>query len=155
MLVRGSFEDIIYILIGVAWIAYSIYKGTQKSRAKAKKKEDTPELAENKKSVFETFFDDVLVEEKAVPYEPVLEDVTPDEPETLEEIPTKKPFSYDDYFEESNYKDRLDVYEKSGTEKPLKQEQKTIIDPSKKRKKLRIDLRKAVVYSEILNRRYF
>ncbi len=33
MLVKGSVEDYIYILVGVLWIAFSIYKGIKKKKS--------------------------------------------------------------------------------------------------------------------------
>ena len=68
MLFQASFEDYIYILVGIVWIAYSIYKGTQKSKSKQNKQNET-EPVEKKKSVFETFLDKIIVEEKPLPYD--------------------------------------------------------------------------------------
>ena len=154
MIVKGSFEDIIYIVIGVAWIAYSIYKGTKKSKEGAAKRKSNSKPQEKKKSVFETFFDKILVEEKPVPYEPVDDDVEIDDGGVSEKTVEKKVFSYDDYYEESNLQRVDSINEKSAASQS--QRKRDLKDtPSKKRKKPRIDLRKAVVYSEILNRRYF
>jgi len=148
MLVKGSFEDIIYVVIGVLWIAYSIYKGTQKGKAQSKRKQAPTDSEEKKKSVFDTFLDDILAKEEPVLYTPPAEDtVTAEEDE-------EKVFSYDDYYEESNYQERSNVI-KDKPESDIKIETEPTIVPSRKRKKPRIDLRKAVIYSEILNRRYF
>ena len=154
MLVRGSFEDIIYIVIGVVWIAYSIYKGVQKSKQGVKKQKKESEQQEKKKSVFETFFDKILVEEEPVPYEPSIEDVEIDEEIEAEKMAEKKVFSYDDYYEENSLQKDTGIIEKSAlSQSQRKQDLKAF--PSKKRTKPRINLRKAIVYSEILNRRYF
>ena len=60
MLNYASYEDIIYIAIGIIWIAYSIYKGTQKNKAKAVKKRNTHQAEKKEsKSVFESFFNDI------------------------------------------------------------------------------------------------
>lgn len=149
MLVKGSFEDIIYIVIGVLWIAYSIYKGTKKGRAKSRKEQAPTDSEEKKKSVFDTFLDDILAKEEPVLYTPPAEDIVTEEKEVEEKV-----FSYDDYYEKSNYQERFNVID-SKLESDIKIEAEPTILPSKKRKKPRIDLRKAVIYSEILNRRYF
>ena len=154
MVIRGSFEDIIYIVIGVIWIAYSIYKGTQKSKAGADKRKRNSEPQEKKKSVFETFFDEILVEKNPIPYEPVIDEIEIEEGADGTEIVQEKIFSYDDYYEQDNLQKADSINEKSAaSQSQRKQDLKAT--PSKKRKKPRIDLRKAVVYSEILNRRYF
>ena len=152
MLFQASFEDYIYILVGIVWIAYSIYKGTQKSKSKQNKQNET-EPVEKKKSVFETFLDKIIVEEKPLPYDVAEnEEVIFDDVEIADK--PDKVFSYDDYYEESNFQSDSNVFEnKVETETKIKQEIGK--SPSVKRKNPRIDLRKAVVYSEILNRRYF
>ncbi len=154
MLVKGSFEEIIYVVIGVLWIAYSIYKGTQKGKAKSKRNQTPTDAEEKKKSVFDTFLDDILAKEEPVLYTPPAEDIVTAEKEVESEVVKEKVFSYDDYYEESNYQERFSVTE-SKLESDIKIEVEPTILPSKKRKKPRIDLRKAVIYSEILNRRYF
>jgi hypothetical protein len=163
VIVRGSYEDIIYVVIGILWIAYSIYKGTQKSKAKNQKKENTRiTTEERKKSVFETFFDDILTEEKPTPIIPYEENVEFAEEEEKEEIKeqvsntteNENVFSYDDYYEEGNFQESEIVNEKESDVKSIK-EKDLLKDIKLQRKKSRIDLRKAVIYSEILNRRYF
>jgi len=32
MLSKGSFEDFLYILIGIIWVAFSIYKGSKRKK---------------------------------------------------------------------------------------------------------------------------
>lgn len=153
MLFQASFEDYIYILVGVVWIAYSIYKGTQKNKSGQGAKKNA-ETATKKKSVFETFIDNIIVEEKPLPYVSENEDVIAGKSDYEVVEKQEEVFSYDDYYEESNLNDETDVIE-SVAEIETKEKQKIEISPSVKIKKPRIDLRKAVVYSEILNRRYF
>lgn len=159
MLFQASFEDYLYIVLGIVWIAYSIYKGSQKNKAKQAKK-NSSKKEPKKKSVFETFFDEILVEEKPVPYTPEAEIQPPDETEIEKPITTDKSlnqdriFSYDDYYEESNFQSDIDVYEDKA-EIQVEKKQKIKATPSGKTKKPHFDLRKAVVYSEILNKRYF
>lgn len=167
MLVRGSFEDLIYIVIGVIWIAFSIYKGMQKKKAQKQQPHDDEHEYEpepvKKKTAFESFIDEILVEEEPTPYKPVSYDSEPEPVEepvkeeekvfSYENFQDRKVFSYDDYYEESNYQKDLSVYEKADTQsKELNQQLKT---SRKKRRKPHFNLRKAVIYSEILNSRYF
>jgi hypothetical protein len=165
MIVKGSIEDIIYILIGVLWIAYSIYKGFKSSQKKKQPKtvaeepdtNGTRETVESKprKTIFDSFLEEITREEKSVPYtpaemQPEYQEEKPIQPKTKE---VAEPFSYDDFYEESNFMEGSDVYEKERTAteptKPTK-----LSTGRKRRRKPRIDLRKAVIYSEILNRRY-
>ncbi len=151
MLLKGSFQDFFYILIGIIWIAFSIYQG-QKKR---KQKSSTPHSTEKKKSFFETLLDEVT--EKNQQYEEISDSESKPEPEFIEPLDNtfeEKKFSYDDYYEERNYKEAEDVLikneplTKSAFDNPLK--------PSCKRtRKLRFDLKKAVIYSEIIKPKYF
>ena len=147
MLVKGSFEDFFYILVGLVWVAYSIYKGVQKKKAQS-----NPSEKVKKKSVLETLMDEFLEKEEPVQPEPIVYE-TP--PQNIEFEKKKDPeiFSYDDVYEESNYNAISDV----STEKPkTKTNLKTKLKTSpKKAKTPRFNLRKAVIYSELLNSRYF
>lgn len=147
MLVKGSFEDYFYILAGLVWVAFSIYKSVQKKKAKG-----NPNEKVKKKSVLETLMDEFLEKgEQKVP-EPIVLEADPEEL-NLEEETEEKTFSYDDIYEKSNYNEVLGVYEKkSETKAKLKTNLKTL---PKSRKTSRFNLRKAVIYSEILNRPHF
>lgn len=148
MLVKGSFEDYFYILVGLIWVAFSIYKGIQK-----KKSQQAPDQKTKKKSVLETLMDEFLEKEEAVQTEPIVYEAPSQDIEFEEEEVREEVFSYDDVYEESNYNEAAEVHCKRGEVKSrLKTNLKT---PSTKRKKMRFNLKKAVVYSEILNRRYF
>jgi hypothetical protein len=156
MLVKGSVEDLIYILIGVVWIAFSIYKGMQKKKQQTPPPDDVdydyePEPEpEKKKTAFESFLDEILVEEEPVPYKPVeYEPVSESTPETK---PTEKIFSYDDYYEESNVQEGFEVYKGADTQSTIKKQ--PLSTSHKKRRKPHFNLRKAVIYSEILKRPY-
>ena len=145
MLVKGSFEDYFYILVGLIWVAFSIYKGMQK-----KKSQKTSDKVVKKKSVLETLMDEFLEKEEPVQPEPIVYDASPQNGELEEEV-KEEIFSYDDIYEKSNHSEFSEVYNKTETKSRLKTNLKA---PSRKRKKTGFDLRKAVVYSEILNRRY-
>jgi hypothetical protein len=147
MLVKGSFEDFFYILVGLIWVAFSIYKGIQK-----KKSQQTPDQKVKKKSILETLMDEFLDQKETVQPEPIVYE-TPSQDIELEEEVKNEVFSYDDIYEKSNYNEVASVYSnKTDAKRKLKTNLKAA---SPKRKKTRFDLKKAIVYSEILNRRYF
>ena len=147
MLVKGSFEDYFYILVGLVWVAFSIYKGIQK-----KKSQQAPNQKTKKKSVLETLMDEFLEKEETVQPEPIVYEAPSQDIEFEEEV-KEEVFSYDDIYEKSNYNEAAEVYSnKTEAKSRFKTNLKT---PSTKRKKTRFNLKKAVVYSEILNRRYF
>ncbi len=147
MLVKGSFEDFFYILAGLVWVAFSIYKGVQKKKAK-----DNIGEKVKKKSVLETLMDEFLEKEEKIQPEPIVLEAAPEEL-NFEEEAEGKAFSYDDIYEKSNYNEVLGVNEKKPeTKAKLKANLKTL---PKSRKTSRFNLRKAVIYSELLNRPYF
>jgi hypothetical protein len=145
---------------------YRGFKGSQKKKARQASAPDTYEQDINeteetskKKSVFDTFLEEITKEDEPVPYAPVEVNAPTDkkeEPKTARyrDYAESKPFSYDDFYEESNYKEHSDVYhqERAATQPTIQAEKTTYLQ---KRRRPRIDLRKAVIYSEILNRRYF
>jgi hypothetical protein len=146
MLVKGSFEDFFYILIGLIWVGFSIYKGMQK-----KKQQQSPAGEAKKKSVLETLMDEFLENGEAVRPAPVV-DEEPSETIDFKDETKSEVFSYDDIYEESNYNEVSEVYEqKTETKSKLKTNLKV---PVKRKKHTRFNLKKAVIYSEILNRRY-
>lgn len=115
-----------------------------------------------KKSVFETFFDDILAEEKPAPFVPYQDNPIPEEPAEVEETPVAEQeqetvFSYDDYYEEGNLGEEMNVHDNDSGNSAFAETEFKVKDTvkNKERKKPRFDLRKAVVYSEILNKRYF
>jgi hypothetical protein len=164
MLVKGSVEDFIYILIGIIWIAFSIYKGFKSSQKKKTEPthydetyEEEPESSSGdqaKKSVFDSFLEEIMSEKEPAPKPVEVEKKAEKTPTRYEDLAEKEPFSYDDFYEERNYIEPSDVYDDKGTAtRPTKQTE--LVTHLQRRRKPRIDLRKAVIYSEILNRRYF
>ena len=130
VLVKGSIEDIIYIVIGIVWIAYSIYKGTQKSREKQKRPDTTSKPSQDRKSVFESFINDIITEEDESPYVQSAEEIQEPEVEKLADSKPperKKVFSYDDYFEESNYRREKSVYGDSRVVNEVDTEKKIVL----------------------------
>jgi len=146
MIIKGSFEDFFYILVGLIWVGVSIYKGMQKKKA-----QQSPDRQVKKKSVLETLMNEFLEAEKPAEPEPIIYEAPLETTEVEEEV-EKEVFSYDDIYEKSNYNEVSEVYDENT-------ETKTILNtnlkaPPGKRKRQRFNLRKAVIYSEILNRRY-
>lgn len=157
MIIQSSFEDFLYIIIGLVWIAFSFYKAKKKKQEKNK-----PSQTSEKQSFVDSllneigFHDEVNEPSDDDPYQVEnnvdtnLNPTADEEPETV--------FSYDDYYEESNHNSAADVIEKkpllanSEIEKAYK-----IYDKRNANNKSRknIDLRKAVIYSEVLKKVYF
>ena len=151
MLLKGSFEDFFYILIGIVWIAFSIYQGQKK-----KKQKSSAIISPSKTTIFfETLLDEVT--DKNQVNEEIYNSESESRPEIIkqeERIYEENKFSYDDYYEERNYEEAEDVLIKK---EPLA---KSEFDHSSrtslnKTRKLRFDLKKAVIYSEILKPKYF
>jgi len=156
MLVKGSFEDWIYVLAGLVWVAFSIYKGSQKQKkSKAGGSEDV-----KKKSTIEELLGEFLnVKEEARVYsqpedEMVTENLVFDETTTEDKqsvTSKQKVFSYDDEFEEGNFSEENRVYIPE-----TKDKDKVAVEKNRKsyrrKRKPRFNVRKAIIYSEILNR---
>jgi hypothetical protein len=146
MLIKGSFEDFFYILVGLIWVAVSIYKGMQK-----KKSQNAPAEKVKKKSVLETLMNEFLEEEKPVQPETIVYQA-PSQDTNFEEEEKTEVFSYDDIYEQSNYNE---VSEVNTIKTEAKTKRRTDLKvPVRTRKKQHFNLKKAVIYSEILNRRY-
>ncbi len=80
------------------------------------------------------------------------------EPATLQMEESSEVFSYDDDYEESNFKSPIDVIEKESFTPNInkdKDHSKNIKKNPNKRIKKKIDLRKAIIYSEIIKKVYF
>lgn len=156
MLFKGSFDDYLYILIGIIWVAFSIYKGIQKKKATSNSPQEkqSESQTEPKKSFFDDFLNQIIVEEETTPYKSVTVEEADLEPVFEDKGAEEKIFSYDDVVEESNFAEENSVYEiKPATENFIQQDLKSHL--KSKKGQTRFDLRKAVIYSEILNRRYF
>lgn len=93
-------EDIIYILIGIAWIGFSLYNSQRKLKQKQEKARQARQASDEKTSKYDepskprSFIDSLLAEfeEKASPKETIYEtQPTPqEEPDSFKEIVRKK-----------------------------------------------------------------
>ncbi|NOX85297.1 MAG: hypothetical protein GXO86_04935 [Chlorobi bacterium] len=156
MLYKGSYEDYIYILIGIIWIAYSIYKGVNKNKAARQKSAEGKPAKPKSKSFLETFLDEMTKQDtEPMEYIPPEKEIVT-EPEVKTEKQEEEIFSYDNNYEKSNFDEASAVYE---PEKMMSAKDTNMLKHSGKTKKTKtkgkIDMRKAVIYSEILNPRYF
>lgn len=158
MVFKSSFEDILYVVIGLVWVAFSIYKGRQKQKNAQK-----PEGERSKsKSVIEELLANFLdIKEDDKVYQDEVENTTEEalteEDETVNVNVTDFPsrvFSYDDVNEEGNFYEEKAVYT-SETKRDdrflVKKDTKVV----RKRKKPRFNVKKAIIYSEILKRPSF
>ena len=171
MVAYASVEDFLYILIGIAWVIFSFYKAQKKKKAPAKKQPQPTKTQETKESpsFLDSLLDELGVEmeteqkkndeEPYIPYnydEDLIEKtyVTEVQEENIQKKQSEV-FSYDDIYEESNYTEVTDVNDKK---KSAFETNTTSIFEDKKtslKKQKKIDLRKAIIYSEILKRQYF
>lgn len=158
MVVESSFGDYIYILIGLLWVGFSIYKGSQKN----KKSQQTESENNREPSALEGILGEFLgyKQDEAV-YSGDKNDNKPtNELFSEEQFSAPKTqdvashiFSFDDeYEEEGNFFEEKKVYtteEDDKIEKPVIKNKKK---PVRRLKKPRINIKKAVIYSTILNR---
>jgi len=151
MVVFASLGDYLYIIIGIVWLVFSVYKGQKKKNSRS----ESPQKSSGK-SFLDTLMDEFNPEPavESVPY-------IKSEPGNFvsKEVPVDEPtlFSYDDQVEESNEYETSVVYTKRefGNHGSQPVIHNNIIDKQQYRRRGGFNLRKAVIYSEVLNRRYF
>lgn len=158
MVMYASYEDYLYILLGIVWVIFSYYKAQSKKKAK----ESQNSNKESKPSFLETLINEMglKAEEEPVYADPVYGDDIPIEKSQTSSINeddniTSKVFSYDDYYEESNYSPTSDVNDKKPTIKDVKVTTTISRNNTSKNMVRKVDLKKAIIYSEILKKRYF
>ena len=149
MIAKGSFEDFLYIFIGLIWIGFSIYKAQQKKKAASQGQGNV----KKEKSFFDNLMSEFIDEEPSSPFHNSIYEPPPAKEYERMDTQPNKVFSYDDVYEESNAMAEYDVYENKSARKPEYKEE-IITKKQKRKRKPKIDLRKAVIYSEILNRKY-
>lgn len=156
MVYKGSFEDILYVVIGLVWVAFSIYKGSQKQ-----KKRQKPEGERNKgKSTIEEFLGNFLdIKEDNTVYQDEEvnndgEELSFEEDDIPKEVVTNTPskaFSYSDAYKEGNFLEEKEVFT-SESKRDERFSHNIETKPIRKRKKPRFNVKKAIIYSEILKR---
>lgn len=151
-------EEYIYILIGVIWIAASIYKATKKSRKQASPQGDGQPRRQpgqglpDARSILEEWFGE---HEVKVP-EPEVRELYEEEPYIPPRAEKKKTVtSFQEEYASFGFKglEALSVEGASSTRRssPLKGVKK---DAVKKPPQRHVNLRKAIIYSTILERPY-
>lgn len=160
-------ENLIYVLLGIAWVAYSLYSARQKAIQKQQsaglpprepsQSSPLPIPGGSGKSIFDEILRELSGEPKPVPQpvpQPVVQPVVPvkqTKPKNVSEMNR----SYDDH---SGYKFITSPsFDSSHTDLGNKWNTQEHSEDSVNEKPLsnKFDLRQAVIYSELLNRKYF
>lgn len=160
-------DDYLYIIIGIVWVVYSLYSNKQKQQKKRlmeeqrKSQPSSAPVHQRPRSLLEQLLDpeQELVTRPADTYEEYEDTVEPEFTKISEEhsyTPEYQSFEYvkdevpDDYFEnqyasrgETNYYENREVLVSSHEEVPLLED---LVE--------KFDLRKAVIFSEILKPKY-
>jgi hypothetical protein len=159
-------DDLIYLLLFVAWIAFAIYRNNQKKKLReqqrAKAASGEPEEVPEKSPG--SLLEEILLGEESIEVqeEPLygLEDtdrITAKEPVFQQR---EEPRDFDDEYNLRGITSIEELDLKTGKEKSekgkIELESILVLDfEESENEPLEFDLRKAVIYSEILNRRYF
>lgn len=159
-------DDLIYLLLFVAWIVFAIYRNNQKKklREQQKAKSTSGEPEDMQKESPGTLLEEILLGEQVTRYEEEpayeVEDTSRITGEKTIYEDKRTPMDFDDEYnlrgitsiEESD----LNTGKERSEEGKIPLEKIQIMDFDEKEKEpFEFDLRKAVIYSEILNRRYF
>lgn len=155
-------DDLIYILLGVVWIAIAFYRQSQKKKAKPPQTpyQETDNTEEDQAQV-RTLLEEIMMGKQPEPvYEPFDNEIIEEEYiQDFEPVSSKNTFEeeYDrlgfESIEENRLESRLKKTEMDRTS-PVFEDQ--ISDTNKVRKNaFEFDWQKAVIYSEILNRPEF
>jgi len=165
MVVYASFEDFIYIILGIAWVIYSAYNAKKKKNAKK-----NPASADKSKSFLDSIINELgIPTEQPEPVKSKLEQndeyqFGDTESKIISDTEPQELFSYDDEYGKSNYIPPFDVTETETvvtsddadtTIVEIEEEFKKNVHTIEKKKIKRIDLRKAVIYSAILKKVHF
>ena len=145
-------EDYIYILLGIAWLIYTVYKAKQKSR-NAKPADDQlnkpPDYGQENdvKSIFNEVLGTNIPEENTRSFADILNEY---EEKRSQEYPVGK-IQIDSKLDAVPEEEGLSVFNKDELEEIIDSVPQ---DPVTVRDFLDFDIRKAVIYSEIINRPY-
>lgn len=150
-------EEFIYILIGVIWLGASIYKASQKKKQKARPQSQASSVAEEETTVSRTksLLEQLLEGQQVQVPEPEIVEYEYDEP-MLTEIEDKPPSgSFQSEYAGRTFKG-LEALESEGVSSLGRISFVDIMKDTteKQHKAVRIDLRKAIIYSAILERPY-
>lgn len=149
-------EEFIYILIGVIWLAASIYKASQKKKQKAKPQSPATSIPNEETPVSKTrsLLEELMEGQQARVPEPEVIEYEYDEPMQAE-IENKAAGSFQSEYAGYGFKG-LEALESEGESSLSRITFKDImkVPTENQRKAVKIDLRKAIIYSAILERPY-
>ena len=149
-------EEFIYIIIGVIWIAASIYRATQKKKQGAQKKPGEQQVQEEGTvSQTRSLLEELLNGQQVSIPEPVVNEIY-DEYEFEEAEEEKKPFtSFQSEYENFGLKGIESLSGKGTSSHGRIMFKDELKDTVKKRQgQNKVNLRKAIIYSAILERPY-
>lgn len=152
-------EDYIYIIIGIAWVAYSIYTSRQKALKKqaqgntaGEPSQSTPLPGGGRKTLLEDIFRELTGE--LVPAPPVTQPANPANYPPYEEFQQTND-TYKSSSVQPNFRESTPDYTRN--------EPATVIKTHSDNKQVtkneslarKFNIREAVIFSELLNRKYF
>jgi hypothetical protein len=155
-------EDLIYLIILIAWAAFAFYRHSQKKKAAARKAESAsapaypepePSTGQKDKSWEEILFGEEIPEEHELEMEvekelPTMEKTAPYQPVSLEQMYMQR---------------KIESLEDPAVQKELEKQKSELLKGEDSKKQIAdkkdhpmkdFDLRKAVIYAEILRRPY-
>ncbi len=145
MIVKGSFEDVLFVVLGLIWVVYSAYKSSNKKSKKQKVVTPKQKMPENS---FNDFLAEMLGAEQKEK-EPEVAFVN--NKEEVEKVAGNDIFSYSNEFKnEKTVKE--EHFDKSENDDLIKSME--IGGKGETAKNVTFNLRKAIIYSEILERKY-
>jgi hypothetical protein len=150
MIVKGSFEDILFIALGLIWVIYSAIKGNKK-RSAGKNHEESPEYNDSG-DLFDELLSELTGKERRKEKE-IVKSVVADEIIDREEksIDWQNYSSFDDEYEKRKVADNWSV-DTGFKEDEIKVNE--VKDSINEEKRVSFNLKKAFIYSEILKQKY-
>lgn len=151
-------EDYIYILIGVIWLAASVYRASQKNKKKAHQPKQASKPApagEQRENPVRSLLEELLEGQQVRIPEPVVTEVEAEKPSPRENTRHKFSGSFQEEYSKAGFS-ALEMVSGEGMRslsniyegKPKAKHRKKHSRPG------RVDLRKAIIYKAILERPY-
>jgi hypothetical protein len=152
-------EDYLYIIIGIAWVAYSIYTSRQKAlkkqaqgRPSGEPSQSTPLPGGGGKTLFEDIFRELTGEPAPAP--PLTQPANPANYPPYEEFQQTND-KYKSSYVTPNFKESVSDYSPKEPESALKTHSVNKQVTKNESLARKFNLREAVIFSELLNRKYF
>jgi len=159
-------DDLIYILFGIAWIAVAIYRYNQKKKAGTSPQPQPYEEPEDEPKRFRDageILEELLLNNQAEPNpDPFYQELEPPTPKPIEEFqPAGDTYSFENEYDRLGIQSIEEVTlepdirtKEFDADSPILLEDITN-EENRTEKPFHIDIKKAVIYSEILNRPHF